>query len=112
ILAMAGEIWITDWEEGSGVHKIRGIIASPPDEHIEKLNEKGFKLKSPGGLTAELVIDGPAEATATTGRIALGFGFTVPRPLIEWRWRGTLPISVETRFGSGGLTTEAALFHE
>jgi len=112
ITAMAGEICIADWVEGSGVHSIRGILPIHPDVHIEKLNEKAFKLRSPGGLTAELVIDGPAEATATTGRIALGFGFTVPRPLIEWRWRGTLPISVETRFGSGGLTTEAALFHE
>jgi uncharacterized heparinase superfamily protein len=103
IMATTGQVRIVDWIEGSGVHSIRGILPIHPGVTVEKLAENAFQLGSLSGQPVELVIDGPVETTATTGMFAPGFGLTVPRPLIEWRSRGTLPISVETRFRAGDL---------
>jgi uncharacterized heparinase superfamily protein len=101
IMTTAGQVSVADWIEGSGVHSIRGILPVHPGATVEKLAQNTFRLGSPSGQPVELVIDGPVEVTATTGTFAPEFGVTVPRPLIEWRLRGPLPVSVETRFRIG-----------
>src|SRR5262245_3656204 len=98
IMATTDQVCLADWIEGGGVHSIRGILPIHPGVTVEKLAQNTFRLGSPDSQSVKLVIDGPVEVTATTGMFAPAFGITVPRPLIEWRLRGTLPISVETRF--------------
>jgi uncharacterized heparinase superfamily protein len=98
IMATTDLVCATDWIEGSGVHSIRGILPVHPGVTVKKLAEKKFRLGPPSGQPVELVIDGPVEVALTTGTFAPAFGLTVPRPLIEWRLHGTLPVSVEVRF--------------
>jgi uncharacterized heparinase superfamily protein len=98
VTATTDQVCLADWIEGSGVHSIRGILPIHPGVTVEKLAESKFRLGLPSGQPVDLVIDGPVGVTATTGVFASAFGSTVPRPAIEWRLRGTLPISVETRF--------------
>lgn len=101
IMATTGQVCVADWIDGGGVHSIRGILPIHPGVTAEKLAEKKFRLGPPSGQPIELVIDGPVEVIATTGMFAPAFGLAVPRPLIEWRLRGALPISVETRLSIG-----------
>jgi hypothetical protein len=42
-----------------------------------------------------------------TGQFALGFGIVVPRPVIEWRWRGMLPLVVETRLAVAAMPNQS-----
>jgi uncharacterized heparinase superfamily protein len=99
ITATAEQICIQDWIEGTGVHAAKGLLPVHPGVTVDRLAENSFRLTSPSGRIVEIVVDGPVEATAQTGRYALAFGRTVARSSIEWRWRGTLPISIETRIG-------------
>jgi uncharacterized heparinase superfamily protein len=98
VTATTDQVCLADWIEGNGVHSIRGILPIHPGVTVKKLAESKFRLGLPSGQVVELVIDGPVEVTAATGTFAPAFGSTVPRPSIEWRLRGTLPISVGTRF--------------
>jgi uncharacterized heparinase superfamily protein len=94
----AEQVCIHDRIEGAGVHSVRGFLPIHPGVSFERLANSHFRLTSPSKRTVEIVIEGPIETTVQPGRIALGFGATVVRPSIEWRWRGALPISIETRF--------------
>jgi len=100
VTVTAQRICIYDRIEGSGVHDARGFLPIHPGVAVDRLAENTFQLTLPSNHTVEVAIKGPVETTTQTGRIAVAFGATVPRPSIEWRWHGTLPLSVEMRFAT------------
>jgi uncharacterized heparinase superfamily protein len=100
VTATAQRVCIYDRIEGRGVHDARGIFPVHPGVAVDRLTENSFRLTSPSNHTVDVAIDGPVETTVQAGRIAVAFGATVPRPSIEWRWHGSLPLSVETRLGT------------
>jgi hypothetical protein len=63
----------------------------------ERLNERQFRLKSGAQGAMDMTIDGEVEVLVTEGRFASEFNLVVPRPVIEWRRVGPLPLSVTTR---------------
>jgi hypothetical protein len=92
---------VLDRIEGCGIHTAKGFVPIHPGVALENLGDNLFRLRLPSLRTVEIAMDGPIETTVQTGRFALGFGVTVERPSIQWRWRGVLPVSVETRLSSG-----------
>jgi uncharacterized heparinase superfamily protein len=97
------DVRISDRIEGSGVHDVRGFLPLHPGATAERLAAHAFRLTTAGRQTFEVAIDGPIETTVQTGQFALGFGIVVPRPLVEWRWRGMLPLAVESRLAVAAM---------
>ena len=66
-----------------------GIVVDEPE---------GWQLKLPGGREMHVGIRGCSERVLDRGYFAPTFGQRIPRPVLTWRHKGSLPLNVETRF--------------
>jgi uncharacterized heparinase superfamily protein len=93
-----GRVQITDWIDGSGKHALRGVFPIHPGVHVEAHGDRLWSLSTPRAHKIEVHVDGPVTGELRTGRFAPAFGTIVPRPVLEWHWRGALPVRVQTQF--------------
>jgi uncharacterized heparinase superfamily protein len=98
VAAAPGHVRITDWIEGAGEHDAAGFLPIHPGVRVEQAAGDCWSLSTPQGHKLEMHLDGPVKAELRTGRFAPAFGITVPRPVLEWRWHGRLPVRVEIQF--------------
>jgi uncharacterized heparinase superfamily protein len=102
-VAVAAEVvHIADRIEGTGRHNVAGFLPLHPAVHVAEGSGHCYRLRAPEGHSIEVTIDGPVQTDIRVGRFAPEFGVTVERPVIEWRWSGNLPLSVQTQFRLGG----------
>jgi uncharacterized heparinase superfamily protein len=89
---------IDDFIDGEGMHTARGIFPIHPDIKIECTRDHGLRLETPSGHCLEVRVIGPVTTELMEGSFAAGFGATIPRRVLEWRWEGSLPAAVQTSF--------------
>lgn len=98
-LTVAGQcLNVEDAIDGAGSHIAMGRFPVHPGIKIERSGEWCLMLDTPSGRRVDVRVDGPVNIELTSGRFASGFGATTERPVIEWQWRGSLPVSVRTQF--------------
>jgi uncharacterized heparinase superfamily protein len=93
-----GSVRVTDWIEGAGRQRALGSLPIHPDMRVEAEKDGSYRITTRAGRAIDVIIAGPVHVDLVAGRFAPGFGIVIERPVIEWRWQGTLPVSVETHF--------------
>jgi uncharacterized heparinase superfamily protein len=89
---------VRDSITGHGDHAIVGRFPLHPLVGSVIDDGEGWAIELPGQGRLRISVKGASEHMLAEGYYAASFGQRVLRPVLAWRYSGTLPIDVETRF--------------
>lgn len=92
------ELRIRDFITGGGDHSVVARLPLHPAVTVAGVEADGWRLELAGGPVVRVTIKGCVERCVLDGYFAPTFGQRIARPVLAWRYRGALPLSVETCF--------------
>jgi uncharacterized heparinase superfamily protein len=89
---------VVDTIAGTGDHSVVARFPLHPAVTLTGVESDGWRLELGGGRVVGVTVQGCVERSLLDGYYAPTFGQRIPRPVLAWRYRGALPLNVETRF--------------